>query len=364
MTMMRRLFGSVVAILVLCGAIFAQQAKIYPLSDTQYRNKDYPRYLEIKKETDAQKRADLLVTFVKERPVSKILINVVNDYMEGLKPFIDKKDWVKVIAMEEAIMALLPTEQSAQAAIPEDVEETVKKQQLEEFQKTQLLPSRSLMQRSLLAAFYQSSNWIKAAEIAEKMYAASPDKDLMPVLADIYLKMQNYDKYLDYGKKILSESTIEKEYPTAIQMAQIYIQKQDVNAATDLLSKVLDVYGDKVPASLQEAQWNPTRAFAYGVIAQGIYAKKDYPKALELYEKVLKFDPKRDDAHYFVGMSKWQSKDTEGAMEPFAKCMVLNKTYAKKAQQYLEQIYKARNKDSLDGLDKILAKAKADLGIS
>jgi hypothetical protein len=40
-----------------------------------------------------------------------------------------------------------------------------------------------------------------------------------------------------------------------------------------------------------------------------------------------------------------------------------NKTTAPKAQTYLEQIYKARNNDSLDGLDAVLAKAKADVGI-
>jgi len=38
--------------------------------------------------------------------------------------------------------------------------------------------------------------------------------------------------------------------------------------------------------------------------------------------------------------------------------------YAKKAQEYLEQLYKARHNDTLDGLDQVLAKAKSELGIS
>jgi tetratricopeptide (TPR) repeat protein len=196
------------------------------------------------------------------------------------------------------------------------------------------------------------------------MYELAPNKSLLPALADIYLKMQNFDKYLDYGKKVLAEFPLDQVFQTAIQMAQVYIQKQDVPAATDLFSKVMDIYGDKVPTGIQEAQWNATRAFAYGVIATGIYTKKDYPKAQELYEKVIKFDPKRDDAYYYVGMCKWRNNDSEGAIEPFAKCIALNKATAKKAQEYLEQIYKARHNNSLDGLDKILAKAKADLGIS
>jgi hypothetical protein len=42
---------------------------------------------------------------------------------------------------------------------------------------------------------------------------------------------------------------------------------------------------------------------------------------------------------------------------------VLNKASAATARKNLEQIHKAKNEDSLDGLDDILAKAKASLGI-
>jgi tetratricopeptide (TPR) repeat protein len=156
---------------------------------------------------------------------------------------------------------------------------------------------------------------------------------------------------------------MEQGYTTALQMAQVYIQKQDVKAAIELLSKVMDVYGDKAPPGTEEAAWNPTRAFAYGVIATGIYSSKDYAKAQGLYEKVAKFDSKRDDAYYFIGMCKWNTKDPEGAIEAFAKCVVLNKTYAARAQKYLEDLYKARHSNTLDGLDQVLSKAKSDLGI-
>jgi tetratricopeptide (TPR) repeat protein len=223
-----------------------------------------------------------------------------------------------------------------------------------------------MIQNALLSAHYQSKNWPKAAEAAERLYALAPNKALLPALADIYSNMKNWDKYLDYAKLILADTSIDQPqgYSTALQMAQIYIQKQDIPAATEMLAKVMDVYGDKVPPNTQEAQWNATRAFAYGVIASGIYTKKDYAKAQELYEKVAKFDPKRDDAYYYIGMSKWQNKDPEGAIEAFAKCVVLNKPTAQKAQKYLEDLYKARHNNTLDGLDQVLAKAKSDLGVN
>jgi tetratricopeptide (TPR) repeat protein len=354
----RRIVGSTIAILIFCSAsTFALQEKISPLSDYQYNKKDLPQYETIIKETDPLKRADLFLAFVKERPISKLLINVVLAYQDCVKPQLEKKDYAKAIAMEEALLALLPTDETLKAAeIPVGVEE---------FKKEHLLKSQIAIQKALLAAYYGSNNLPKAAETGEKIYALESDKAMLSFIAETYLKMQNYDKYLSFAQKILTETPIEQGgYGAAIQMAQVYIQKQDLNNAIAMLSKVMDVYGDKAPPNVSEDQWNPTRAYAYGVIATGVYAQKDYVKALELYEKVAKFDPKRDDAYYYIGMSKWQNKDPEGAMEPFAKCVVLNKQFAKRAQTYLEQIYKGRNKDSLEGLDKILAKAKADLGIN
>ena len=354
----RRFFGTAAVILLFCGAsTFALQEKLSPISDYQYK-KDFAQYDTIKKEADPQKRADLLLGFMKEHPISRMLLYVATDYLECVKPFLAKNDFAKAISMQETLSTLIPTAKAIQdAGLPAGVEE---------FQKDQLLPTQKLIISSMVGTYYQAQNWPKTAEMVEKLYEMAPDKATLPVLADIYLKMQNYDKYLACGQKILAAFPLDQPqgYATAIQMAQVYIQKQDINSAIDLLTKVMDVYGDKLPPNTPEAQWNATRAFAYGVIASGVYAKKDYPKAQELYEKVAKFDSKRDDAYYYIGMSKWQNKDPEGAIDAFAKCVVLNKATAKKAQQYMEDLYKARHNNTLDGLDQVLAKAKSELGIS
>jgi tetratricopeptide (TPR) repeat protein len=353
-----KLFGLTIAILFWGGAdAFAIQEKISPLSDYQYK-RDYAQYETIKKEPDLQKRADLLLAFIKEHPISRILLYAATDYQECMKPQLEKKEWAKAISAEEALLALIPSEKAVQEAnIPVGVED---------FLKGQLLPTRILIQKTLLAAYYQSNNLPKAAETAEKVYSLAPDKSMLPLLAEIYLKMQNYDKYLAYSEKILAQTPIEQPqgYGMALQMAQIYIQKQQPDKAIALFSKVMNVYGDKVPPNVQEAQWNATRAVAYGVIATAAYANKDYAKTQELYEKVVKFDLKRDDAYYFIAMCKWQNKDQEGAIEDFAKCVALNKTYSSRAQKYLEDLYKAQHNNSLEGLDEVLAKAKSDLGIS
>lgn len=344
------------ALLMFTGVsgLFSEE-KISPLSDYQYK-KDFAQYEEIKKEADAQKRADLLMAFLKEKPISRMLLYVATDYLACAKPSIDNKDWAKAIAMYDALWAALPTKQSIEAAqIPAGVEE---------FLKEQLVPAQKLVLGNTLQAYAQSNNLPKAAETAERLYEISPDKAVRQAAMDIYLRIPNFDKYLEHAQKALAETPIEQGgYTVALQMVQVYIQKQDMASANDMIGKILAVYGDKVPEGLQEAQWNATRAWAYGILATQSYAGKDYVKAQELFEKVVAFDTKKDDAYYYLGMSRWQNKNQAGAIDAFAKCVVLNKATAAKGRTRLEELYKAEHKGVLDGLDQVLAKAKADLGI-
>ena len=347
---------SIIAATVLCGTgVFAQIEGVSPLSDYMYK-RDFARYEEIKKEANAQKRCDLLFAFTKERAISRMLLYAASDYQACVKPEIDNKNWSKVISMEEALLALLPSEQKVKAAnIPVGVED---------YFKGQLRPSKLMIEGKLLEAYLGSNNLPKVAETGERVYSLSGDKAMVPLLADTYFKMQNFDKYLSYGQKVLAETPIEKSYGTALQMAEVYLKKQQTKEAIGLLSKVMGVYANKVPPGVQEASWNATRAFYYGVVAAEAYDQKDYSKAMELFGKTAQFDPKRDDAYYFIAMSKWKNKDQLGAIESFAKSVVLNKQYAERARKYLEELYKAEHSDSLDGLDQELAKAKSSLGIN
>jgi tetratricopeptide (TPR) repeat protein len=352
-----RNFTLTIVTLALCWGIAPAAEKISPVSDYQYK-KDYAQYEGISKETDLQKRADLLIAFLKEHPISRLLQTNAADYMACIKPYLDKKDFAKAIGMEEAFVNLMPTEKSVKdAEVPEPG--------AGDFLKNILLPTQKMMWMELIKAYYQSNNLPKAADIGEKSYAASPDNAMAATLADIYLKMQNWDKYLAYGDKILAAYPIDQAYVMALQMAQVYFQKQDVSKGLELMAKVIDTFGDKTPPGLKEEAWNGQRALYNSVKGADAYKQKDYAKAIEFYDKAVKLSPKGDDSfYYYLGMSKWQSKDPEGAIDAFAKCVVLNKALAPKAKGYLEDLWKARHNNTLDGLDAALSKAKADLGIS
>jgi tetratricopeptide (TPR) repeat protein len=357
MTRALRLAGTMAIAVALLVSFAGAQEKISPVSDYQYK-KDYAQYEGIKKEADLQKRADMLLAFMKEHPISRMLAYLAADYLECVKPHLQNKNWAKAISMEEELLKLMPTEKTVQAAaVPEPG--------AGDFLKNILPPGMKTIQLALLGTYFQAGNLPKAAEIGEAMYAAAPDKTMAASLADIYLRMQNYDKYLVYGEKILAEFPMSQAYGTALQMAQVYFQKQNAAKGLDLLSKVMEAFPDKTPPGLKEDAWNSQRAFFWSQKAADVYRQKDYPKAVELFEKVISITPKTDDApYYYIGMCKWNSKDPEGAIPYFAKAVVMGKANAAKAKQYLEELYKARHNDSLDGLDQVLAKAKSELGIS
>jgi tetratricopeptide (TPR) repeat protein len=309
-----------------------QREEIPPDSDYMYR-KDSAAIDEIKAtQTDPQKRADALVAWVSGHPRATRAIAYAASYYAEVVSSVSKADPQKALTMI----------QTFQTAAPHN---------------TTLVPLQ-------MSAHYQAKNWAKAAEIGEKLYAATPSAGMANDLSNIYMQAGNSEKYVFYAEKVLADVGIEKGYAIALQIANVHVQKKEMAQALPLLAQLMTAYGDKVPAGIQEANWNQTRAFAFGVMAADSFTKKDLPKAIELYEKVIKFAPKSEDAWYFIGMAKWQLKDQKGAIEPFAKAYVIGgKLYSQKAKDNLDQLYKAEHNGSMDGLDAVIAKAKADLGI-
>ena len=152
-------------------------------------------------------------------------------------------------------------------------------------------------------------------------------------------------------------------YTTALQLADIYIKKQDVNAAVDLFTKLMNVYGNSVPPKIPEANWNQTRIFAYSLMARDAYSKNSYAKAEKLFQTVLSFNSRLDEPYYYLGMCRWKTKDQPAAIVYFARCVVLNKDYAARAKKYLDDLYKATYPNEPEGLPKVLDQARSDLGL-
>jgi tetratricopeptide (TPR) repeat protein len=335
----------------------AGEQKISTLSDYLY-SKDLERYKQIQAVTDNQKKIDQLTAYLKERPISKLLFNAVTDYMASASR-IAGNNYDRLISMAETLWELVPTDQEIAAEakfIPVG---------LEDFKKQHLLPARSLILKQIAAAYYQKQNFAKAAEYAERAYATTPDIQMAQLLFDSYEQLKNEDKVVAYGKKILDKVPMRERqgYVTALKLADIYIKKQDANAAIQMFTKIMDVYGNSVPPNIPEAEWNKTRIFAYSLMARDAYSKSNYEKAEKLFQTVLSFDSQLDEPYYYLGMCRWKSKDQQAAIVYFARCAVLNKSYAERANKYLQELYKATYPNKPEGLQDVINQAKKDLGI-
>ncbi len=313
-----------------------QKEEIPPDSDYMFRK--YSAVIDdIKaKETDPAKRADALLTWVKANPrATRAIAYAASFYGEVVSGAIKGGDAQKALTMI----------QTFQAAAPGD----------------------KTLAYLEMSAYNQSKNYAKAAEIGEKMYAEKPSLEMATTLYQLYAQANNQDKVLFYGEKLMTEMPIDKSFGIALQLAGVYAQRKNTEKALGLYSQLMTAYGDKVPPGVQEGAWNTVRAGAYTMMAADSYSKKDFPKAIDLYEKVTKFAPKGEEAcqaWYYIGMAKWQAKDQKGAIEPFARAFVLGKTLSAKAKENLDNLWKAEHNGSLDGLDAVIAKAKSDLGIA
>jgi tetratricopeptide (TPR) repeat protein len=317
------------------AAAFAPQREEIP-PDSDYMFRKYSALLdEMKaKESDPQKRADALLAWVKANPrATRAIAYAAAIYADGVSAAM-KSDPQKALTMI----------QTFQAAAPAD---------------------KTLISMEM-AAYYQAKNYVKAAEIGEKIYAEKPTLDMANTLYSLFAQASNQDKVLHYGEKLMADLPLEKSFGVALQLAGIYAQRKNTEKTLAIYSQLMSTFGDKVPPGVQEPAWNSVRGGAYAMMAADSWAKKDTAKAVELYEKVTKFAPKGEEAcqaWYYMGMAKWQAKDQKGAVEPFAKAYVLGKTLSPKAKDYMEQLWKADHNNTLDGLDAVIAKAKSELGI-
>ena len=330
--------------------------KISTLSDYLYK-KDLASYEKIKAVADGQGKMDQLAALLKERPISRILLYVATDYMVSANKVAGTSQ-DKLISLAQTLYNLLPTDAQVQAEA-KDIPVG-----LDEFKKDHLMPARQLVLRTMAASYYQKKDFAKAAESAEKAYAIKADKDMLQMLFGLYNQMGNEDKIVAYGEKMLQAFLMKQKegYSTALQLAAIYLKQQNIKAATQLYSKLMDAYGSSVPPGIEEGNWNPTRADAYTLMAQEAYTQKNYAKAEQLYQKVLTFDSRRENAYYYLGMCRWQLKDQRSAIVYFARCMVLNKSLAPKAKGYLEQLFKAEYPSGKEeDLNQIIEQARKDL---
>ena len=229
---------------------------------------------------------------------------------------------------------------------------------------TKMFPKSDALLGQQLKAAYDGKNWPKVIEVGEKMRASAPnDPQLLAMLTQAYQSTNNNAKVMELAPKLIDAIGPKKAINYVVFLGDQYRQKNDSANAGKYYAMALQAYPTTPPDGWQAAQWNAVKLASHQLKASSAWAAQDWATVIKSYQDVLKLDPKNDAAYMGMGLAYWKQQNLDAAQDAFAKAVVLNKTTAAKSRQYLEQLYKPRNNNSLDGLDKVLAKAKADLNI-
>ncbi len=299
-------------------------------SDWLYR-KHYDQVQEIMKTPDLVQRANMLEHYMsKLQPEAKI-----RQYMEGF--------------FGQIVREMAAAGKNAEAAALTD-------------KMRALFPNSAALAGQAFQAAFQSGDYAKTIELGEKLYAANPDPQIGVILAQSYIATKNAAKAEEYSLKALETLGTEKGVYFAVWLADYYGSQGNTEKQMKYYHDIFTAYPDAPPQGWNADVWNQIKVKAYLLEGSAMYAKKDHKGAIATFEKVAKIQPKNDTAYLYIGLSHWQLQELDEAMASFAKAVVIGGANSAKARQYLEQIYKPRNNDSLDGLDKLLEKAKAEIG--
>ena len=142
-----------------------------------------------------------------------------------------------------------------------------------------------------------------------------------------------------------------------IWMADYYKSQNDIPKALSYYNQALGSFSAGSP------EYKTLKVTVGTLEGTQAFKAQKFDAAVAAFNQVVTTDPQNDGAYLYLGLSYWRLQKLEEAQTAFAKATVLGKGTSAKAREYLLQIYKPLNGGSEEGLDKVLATAKASLGI-
>ncbi len=316
-----------------CCVVFVRPSGIVLAQENpQYTVEEYDAYKAITGESDPAKKMELISQFFKTYPKSTLKPNVTSDFQEMLKNLRDAKKWTQVITVGRQFLAAVPDDAYTVAVVAEGYSETKNFQQFVIF--------------------------------GEATYKTNPSGNLAYAMAKAYKELGNNIKYLEWGERTIA--ALPDNYETMLEMAIIYSDNQRIAESDKYAKMCLKVLqAAKKPEQMSDKDWATytSRAFqaCYLIIGSNAYQRQEFIAAIPQLENSLKYNPRNDMALYWLGDCYWQTRNTGKALINYAKASLLNGRAAAPAKQKLENLYKQTHANSLVGLDKVIAAAKADL---
>lgn len=216
--------------------------------------------------------------------------------------------------------------------------------------------------------------------LIEKFAAEFPDSGLLAFVFQegvaVGRSANNVEIMADYGARSLERRP--ENYELRTELGSVFVQRDRVDEAETQATRALDLLAiAEKPASVPDPQWEATKRMLLAInhqtlgfvhlrramAGQSVEAKKDEAAAaIRSFKRALENVPIDDFTYYGLGFANGLLNDYAEAEWNLAKSVAIDGAVMVSARSLLEQIYKSRHNQSLNGIDLVLAKAKADLG--
>jgi tetratricopeptide (TPR) repeat protein len=325
-----------IAFILGCMALFSpgQKALAQDPTTPQYTPEEYNAYQAVTGEADPTKKMDLILTFFKTYPKSSLTQHVTADFQAMLKNLQDARKWSQSITVSRQFLTVVPGDSYTIALVA--------------------------------TAYAETKDYRNFVIFGEEVYKANPNGNLAYSMAKAYQNLGNNAKLAEWAEKVVAK--LPDNYEMLLELAKIYVDANRTAEADKYAKQCLKVIqAVEKPEQSSEKDWvaykNHAQMACYYIIGKIAYDKQSYALAVTNLEQSVKINPRNDMAYFFLGQSYWQTRNAPLALKNFAKASLLGGNAAGPARQQLENMWKASHQGSLAGLDKVIAAAKAELGM-
>jgi tetratricopeptide (TPR) repeat protein len=319
---------TLLSILFIAGMVLAP-IKVWAQEPTE---EEYKSLTDIQAEKDVTKKAELIFSFLKEKPKTAYKPNVVAEYQKSIMELRSEKKWNQIVTMGEKFMDVVPGDDFTEKALTE--------------------------------AYAETNNMKGFAAYGEKAYAQKPSAELAMAIARAYQKLGNDAKYNQWREKVLAQDP--ENIDILIDMTQRYSASQNLPQALKYARICLKALPTaKKPAEIDAQAWknkvDAGYAVSYGVIGANAYQNNNFTEAITNFSNSVRYYKNNDSAYYHMGLSYWRQNKMEPAMLNFAKSYLLRGATSSASKKYLDQLWQSGHRNSLAGEERVLDKARQDL---
>jgi tetratricopeptide (TPR) repeat protein len=312
-----------------------------PLFAQDYTIEEYNAYQKAVEDGE-----DAMISFLKEHPQSSLNDYVVGAYLQKLNGYREKQQWDQAFQEGKKFLNEVDTK-----IVPEDNQ------------------NRSLILTMTTWAAFNSQHYAQAAQYGEEVYAAKPDTpNLVMILARSYLNAGDVTNAVKYGSKYCATVEPAKCFDILPTLMRYYADQKKWSTADKYAKQTIDALSNAPkPSTVAENEWrkytNEQKSVAYTIIGRNAFEGKNWQVSEKNYSSALNLAPNNDlraEAHYYIGMSRWNQKQIDPAMDAFARGVAQGNTpYRETCQKQLEKLYRATHNGSLAGLDELLERARS-----